>query len=52
MDSWLTPLIILIVLLFILAAWSTWLTRRFISFWQAPKNIQPSLNNLEGECND
>ena len=52
MDSWLTPLIILIVLLFILAAWSKPLVHRFISLWQATKNIQPSLNNLEGECND
>jgi len=52
MDSWLTPLIILIVLLFMLAAWSTPLVRKFVSFWQATKNIQSSLNNLDGECNE
>lgn len=52
MDSWLTPLILLVVLLFMLAAWSTWLERRFISFWQTTTNIQPSLNNLDGECNE
>ncbi|WP_157465875.1 hypothetical protein [Colwellia sp. TT2012] len=52
MTSWLTPLIILIVLLFMLAAWSTPLVHRFISLWQVTKHIQPSLNNLDGECND
>ncbi|WP_157466359.1 hypothetical protein [Colwellia sp. MT41] len=51
MTSWLTPLIILIVLL-LLGAWSIWLERRVLALWQVTKNIQPSLNNLEEECND
>ncbi len=52
MNSSSPPLIILIAWLFMLAAWSTLLERRVLSFWQVTKHIQLSLNNLDGECND